>query len=108
MAAVGKRGVASAHGFRPGHGPEDVWYDIALHVEESLLLGTPLGGGTLDYSKCFDRIPQGILLKLAEHLGIASAILGPIRGMYSQLRRRFPDYESRKSTRIRPENLSNI
>ena len=79
----------SAHGFRPGHGPEDNWWHLALKVEEALLSGENLAGISLDYSKCFDRVPQGVVLRLAEELGMAESILAPLRGMYKQLRRRF-------------------
>ena len=42
-----------------------------------------------DYSKCFDRVPQGILLRLLRELGMARRVLTPLRAMYENLRRRF-------------------
>eukprot|EP00973_Karenia_brevis_P037452 5165337-Karenia_brevis.AAC.1 len=32
------------HGFRPGHGADQVYWSMALKIEESLLTGTPLYG----------------------------------------------------------------
>ena len=77
------------HGFRPVHSAEDVWWPLALKVERALLEGSGLCGVSLDYSKCFDRIPMDIVLKLAAHVGMASAIVRAVRAMYAQLWRRF-------------------
>ena len=76
-------------GARPKHGTEDVFWSLALKIERSLLLGLPLYGFSLDYAKCFDNLPQEILLKLAEHMGMQPAILQPLRAMYQRLKRRF-------------------
>eukprot|EP00660_Eupelagonema_oceanica_P019581 gene19581-biopygen10780 len=51
-------------GFRPGFSCDDVYYDISLRVEEALLSGTPMGAVSWDYRKCFDLVPQEILLRL--------------------------------------------
>ena len=48
-----------------------------------------LYGFSLDYAKCFDRLPQEILLTLAEEMGMDLCILRPLRRMYKNLRRRF-------------------
>eukprot|EP00660_Eupelagonema_oceanica_P019619 gene19618-biopygen24621 len=53
-------------GFRSGMGAEDVFWELALRVEVALLEGTDLYGVTYDYVKCFDRIPQKILLRLLQ------------------------------------------
>ena len=53
------------HGFRPKHGTVDVYWEMALRVEDALLSGTELAGILLDYAKCFDRLPHGIMLRLA-------------------------------------------
>ena len=71
------------HGFRPVHSAEDVWWPLALKVERALLEGSDLCGVSLDYSKCFDRIPMDIVLKLAAHVGMASAIVRAVRAMYA-------------------------
>ena len=42
----------------------------------------------MDYAKCFDRLPQQILFKLAEEMGLPTAIAAPLRTTYAQLRRR--------------------
>ena len=57
------------HGFRMGRGTIDAYWTLALKVEAALISGQPLSGVLLDYSKCFDRLPHNIMLKLAERLG---------------------------------------
>ena len=42
-----------------------------------------------DWSKCFDRVPQGIAFLLVERQGLHPGGLQPLRGMYRELRRRF-------------------
>ena len=77
------------HGFRPDDGTIDVYWALALRVEDALLSGTPLSGLMLDYSKCFDRLPHGIMLRLAAESGADDRLLAPLRRMYHGLRRRF-------------------
>ena len=77
------------HGFCTGHGPEDVWWKLAVQVERALLEGSDLAGVSLDYSKCFDRIPITIVLRLAERIGMDARLLKAIKGMFDQLQRRF-------------------
>ena len=60
-----------------------------MEVEEALLTGEPLRGFGLDYSKCFDKVPIEIVLRLAEACGLGSWILAPTRSMYRRLKRRF-------------------
>ncbi|KAJ9440356.1 RNA-directed DNA polymerase from mobile element jockey [Diplonema papillatum] len=43
----------------------------------------------LDFAKCFDRVPQGIVLRLAEEMGLDARILRPLRAMYRGMKRRF-------------------
>ena len=57
-----------------------------MTVESALADGSDLMGMSTDWSKCFDRVPQGIAFQLAERQG---PHLQPLRGMYRELRRRF-------------------
>ena len=77
------------HGFRPAHGAQDVWWAMAVKLEHALLSGEELSGISLDYSKCFDRVPIEIVFKVAEQCGMDGGILRAMRAMYKQLRRRF-------------------
>eukprot|EP00973_Karenia_brevis_P094598 12423279-Karenia_brevis.AAC.1 len=77
------------HAFRPGHSTADVFWELALRVEHSLMTGEPLMGVGFDYAKCFDRLPRGILFKLAEELGLHCRVLHPLMSMYAGLRFRF-------------------
>ncbi|KAJ9468433.1 RNA-directed DNA polymerase from mobile element jockey [Diplonema papillatum] len=43
----------------------------------------------LDFAKCFDRVPQGIVLSLAEEMGLDERILRPLRAMYRGMKRPF-------------------
>ena len=54
-----------------------------------MLAGVPLHGALLDFAKCFDTLPQGILFRLAEEIGMPTRVLSPLRAMYGSLRRRF-------------------
>ena len=79
----------SMHGFRRGHGAEDVWWTQALAIEDALLQGTCLFGLSLDYGKCFDRVPIHIVLQLAQEYGMSCKIVKPLRTLYASLTRRF-------------------
>eukprot|EP00973_Karenia_brevis_P033631 4637103-Karenia_brevis.AAC.1 len=80
---------SSQHGARPGHSTTDVFWTLALQLEQALLTGTPLYGLGLDYSKCFDRLPHGILLALAEHMGLPQGVARPLEHMLRCSRKRF-------------------
>eukprot|EP00660_Eupelagonema_oceanica_P000665 gene665-biopygen12615 len=82
-AAKGQRG------YRPGQGVEDVYWEIALRMEEAVLKGLPFGGLPYDSEKAFDRVPQQIVMTLMEKLGLHQRISAPLRAMYNGLRRRF-------------------
>ena len=77
------------HGARKAHGTEDVFWTLALKLEAAVLEGRPLYGFTLDYAKCFDRVPREIMFRLAEANGLHAQVLGPLRAMYAGLRSRF-------------------
>jgi len=77
------------HGFRKGHAAEDVWWEQALHVEEALLKSGSLFGLSLDYGKCFDRIPVHIVMELAIAAGMPQRLVKPLRSLYARLTRRF-------------------
>ena len=48
-----------------------------------------LSGFGLDYKKCFDLMPQGIVFALATAFSMDPAVLRALQAMYSQLRRAF-------------------
>eukprot|EP00973_Karenia_brevis_P084880 11778566-Karenia_brevis.AAC.1 len=77
------------HGYRPGHCPEDVFWRVSLRVERALLDGSPLYGISFDFKKCFDMVPHDVMFRLVEELGMVREILGPLRSIYCNLRRRF-------------------
>eukprot|EP00973_Karenia_brevis_P003253 447503-Karenia_brevis.AAC.1 len=52
------------HAFRARHSTEDIFWTLALQIEDSVLHGKPLFGINFDYTKCFDLVPHSILLPL--------------------------------------------
>ncbi|KAJ9440182.1 Retrovirus-related Pol polyprotein from type-2 retrotransposable element R2DM, partial [Diplonema papillatum] len=80
----------SQHGFRRGHRTDDVLMELTTLIEETLLdESKSLYMVALDFAKCFDRVPQGIVLRLAEEMGLDARILRPLRAMYRGMKRRF-------------------
>ena len=77
------------HGFRKAHAAEDVWWKQALEVEHALLYGESLLGASLDYGKCFDRVPVHIVLQLAAMQGMSERLIVPLQSLYDSLQRRF-------------------
>ena len=77
------------HGFRAKHSTVDVYWEVALLLEQAVLDGEDLSGLILDYAKCFDKLPHKIMLKLAEEAGAHARLLGPLKDMYDRIRRRF-------------------
>ena len=63
--------------------------DFELAVTSALVDGSDLVGMSIDWSKCVDRVPQGIAFKLAERQGAHPRVLQPLRGMCRELRMRF-------------------
>ncbi|KAJ9444445.1 Retrovirus-related Pol polyprotein from type-1 retrotransposable element R2 [Diplonema papillatum] len=76
-------------GFRKKGRTQEVYWLLAAKMEAALLNDEDLFAVAFDYSKCFDRIPQEIMLKLVEDMGLPPSVLNAVRGMYRQLRRRF-------------------
>ncbi|KAJ9454695.1 Retrovirus-related Pol polyprotein from type-1 retrotransposable element R2 [Diplonema papillatum] len=82
--------LPSQHGFRRGHRTDDVLMELTTLIEETLLdESKSLYMVALDFAKCFDRVPQGIVLRLAEEMGLDARILRPLRAMYRGMKRRF-------------------
>lgn len=77
------------HGFRRAHGADDVWWGQALSIECALLQSDDLFGLSLDYGKCFDRVPVNIVLELASYCGLPPKLVLPLRTLYTRLVRRF-------------------
>ena len=58
-------------------------------LELARLKGWRLEGLSLDYVKCFDLIPQAVVLRIARALGMDDGVLRALAAMYWQLRRAF-------------------
>ena len=61
---------SEAYSFRSHRGAIDAATVLTLLVELAQALKTPLVGSGTDYTKCFDLIPQAILMALMEEQGI--------------------------------------
>ena len=57
--------------------------------ELARLKGWRLEGLSLDYVKCFDLIPQALVLQITRELGMDDGVLRALAAMYRQLRRAF-------------------
>ena len=78
-----------AYGFRTGKGTGDAYTLLSTMVELATLLDEELHIVGLDYVKCFDRVPQAIILQVAADLGLDPRICRAIGSMYTQLRKAF-------------------
>ena len=76
-------------GFRTGHSCDDIYYQIALSIEEALLNGEDLIGLHFDYQKAFDLIPRNIIFRLAKIQGFDPTLLAVMENMYTRLQRYF-------------------
>ena len=76
-------------GFRKDAGTADINVELALKIEAAVATGETLVGVSFDYSKCFDPIPWSILFGVLEESGLHPRLLGPLRTMYTRLRRRW-------------------
>ncbi len=73
---------AEAYGFRTGRSAEDAAALLWTLLELARATGRSLSGTGLDYKKCFDLVPQRIVLRLAQEFGMAPGALRAARGMY--------------------------
>ena len=78
-----------AFAFRPATGSLDAASLLSVMTELARAQGWKLAGAALDYIKCFDLVPVGVVLACATALGFAGGPLRAIAGMYSTLRRSF-------------------
>ena len=58
--------------------------EAALADPEQVLIGV-----SFDFKKCFDIIPHNILWEVLEKQGLHARILGPLKTMYANLKRRW-------------------
>ena len=79
----------SQHGFRVGHGCEDVLWRFGLLIEDALVGGGEIFTVHYDFAKCFDSIPHEVTLRLAEELGMPKGICRAMSSMYKGLDRHF-------------------
>ena len=53
-----------------------------MRVEEAETKATPLFGFNMDIVKAFDSVPQTIMFRLAERVGLPLAIISGLRAMF--------------------------
>ena len=78
-----------AYGFRKKRGATDAAALIALLIELHTVMRAALKGFGLDYVKCFDLIPQQVVLHVALEQGMHTGTHRALSGMYAQLTRCF-------------------
>ena len=59
---------------RRKHGTDNTFWALALKIESAVLHAEPLYGFSVDYAKCFDQMPQRILLELVRELGMHDSV----------------------------------
>ena len=79
----------AAFGFRPARSALDGVAVTQVLLELCRLQGWAVAGMSIDYVKCFDLIPQAVVLALAMELGMDPGTCRALRAMYKQLRRAF-------------------
>ena len=62
-------------GSMPGRCSNDVAYSLQAAIEEALLSGAPLGGFSLDITKCFNMIPRAPAAHLMRYLGMPASLV---------------------------------
>ena len=78
-----------AYGFRSHKGTGDAYTLLMTMVELSSITGSEFHVIGLDYVKCFDRVPQGIVLAVASRLGLDLSVCRALGAMYETLQRAF-------------------
>ena len=78
-----------AFGFRPARSALDGATVTQVLLELCRLKGWAVAGMSIDYVKCFDLIPQAVVLALALELGMDPGVARALGAMYKQLRRAF-------------------
>ena len=78
-----------AYGFRKKWGATDAAAFISMLIELHKLIKTVLHGFGLDYIKCFDLIPQSIVLHIALTQGMDLGTHRALTGVYHTLMRCF-------------------
>ena len=79
----------TAKGARSKHSAEEVGLHVAAVLEHAQAAGESAGGITYDFAKAFDLIPHEVMFRLLALRGAPPRLLGPLRGLYSHLRRSF-------------------
>ena len=79
----------AAFGFRPARSAPDGAAVTQVLLELCRLRGWAVAGMSIDYVKCFDLIPQAVVLALALELGMDPGTCRAVGAMYKQLRRAF-------------------
>ena len=79
----------AAFGFCPARSALDGVAVTQVLLELCRLRGWAVAGMSIDYVKCFDLIPQAVMLALALELGMDPGTCRALEAMYKQLRRAF-------------------
>ena len=77
------------HGARAKHSTIDALMRVSLFFEQAIQAKTPAYGIAIDLSKAFDNIPIDITFAVCQKLGMDKKLFDALKGMYSQIKRRF-------------------
>ena len=77
------------HGARAKHSTINALMRVSLFFEQSIQAKTQAFGVAIDLSKAFDNIPIDITFAVCRKLGMDTKLYSALRGIYSQITRRF-------------------
>ena len=79
------RAREESYAFRPHRSSLDAAAVLTLLIELSHALKAPMVGARLDYTKCFDLVPQAISIEMLDIQGMEAGVLRAFHGIYKQL-----------------------
>lgn len=80
---------ATLIGNRPRHAAADIWWGIALEVEDSVYNSRECGGLITDVCKAFNVLPRGVIQAIALRCGIPKSFILCWHSAAEHLQRRF-------------------
>ena len=89
LAHLGTFAPELLYGSVRGRSSSDMWYQMQLAIERTLLDGDQCVGAIADVTKAFNCLPRQPLIRAAIRLGVPACIIKPWVGMLTQLQRHF-------------------
>ena len=78
-----------AYGFLPRRECVQLWFSVQVQLELSFLGQYEVNGMSTDLIRAFNQLPRCPLLRLAQHVGLPSCVVGPWQSFLGNMTRRF-------------------